>query len=132
MDVALNLLNGTELFMRLAKQLEHNPIDHWNDLEQREFRFNLLESEFKEYRDALLAGDKVEVVDGLLDIIVIAWGTLLDMLPRKQVLIAEGEVVQSNLSKVDGTFGPTRFRDDGKVLKPEGWKPPNIEKAIGE
>jgi predicted HAD superfamily Cof-like phosphohydrolase len=37
------------------------------------------------------------------------------------------EVANSNLSKIDPVTGKVKKRDDGKVLKPEGWKPPQLE-----
>jgi hypothetical protein len=34
--------------------------------------------------------------------------------------------MKSNESKIDLDTGKVRKREDGKVLKPEGWKPPNL------
>jgi predicted HAD superfamily Cof-like phosphohydrolase len=40
------------------------------------------------------------------------------------------EVAKSNLSKIDQTTGKVLRREDGKILKPEGWSPPKLEKFI--
>jgi predicted HAD superfamily Cof-like phosphohydrolase len=46
---------------------------------------------------------------------------------------AEGawnEVMRTNFAKIDPTTGKVRKREDGKVLKPEGWTPPNLKPFI--
>lgn len=127
----LDLLSGTQEFMKLCGQLDHSPKRrHWDDEVQREFRLGLLLEEVREYQDAVVVEDFTEAVDGLLDVIVIAWGTLLDMLEPEQVERVVYEVVRSNLQKVDGSLGALLKREDGKVMKPEGWTPPNIEKVL--
>jgi predicted HAD superfamily Cof-like phosphohydrolase len=40
------------------------------------------------------------------------------------------EVARSNLAKIDPTTGKVIKRADGKVLKPEGWTPPELEQFI--
>lgn len=92
----------------------------------RELRRELLREEYKEYRDGEVANDIVEIVDGLLDTIVIAWGTLLAYVGEGKARAAAAQVARSNLSKVDGSLGPIVRREDGKLLKPEGWTPPDI------
>jgi predicted HAD superfamily Cof-like phosphohydrolase len=126
-----NLLDGTTEFMRLARQ----PAGEWEyttaaDITQlRALRMDLLAEEYSEYLNAERASDLVEIVDGLLDVIVIAWGTLISYIGEERAKAAAAEVVRSNLSKVIGDGLPI-FREDGKVLKPESWQPPNIEVAI--
>lgn len=128
-----NLLDGTEQFMVLARQLD-TLVDlfgtDWSDKE-RVLRQVMLKEEFNEYLTAEPLNDPVEILDGLLDIIVIAWGTALKYFGPEKAKAAAREVVRSNLSKVDGTFGPTQFREDGKVVKPEGWTPPDIAGVLG-
>jgi predicted HAD superfamily Cof-like phosphohydrolase len=43
---------------------------------------------------------------------------------------AWAEVARSNLAKIDPTTGKVTKRADGKVLKPEGWTPPNLTPFI--
>jgi predicted HAD superfamily Cof-like phosphohydrolase len=43
---------------------------------------------------------------------------------------AEGawkEVMKTNFAKIDHETGKVRKREDGKVLKPMGWKAPELE-----
>ena len=37
------------------------------------------------------------------------------------------EVARSNLDKINPHTGKVIKREDGKVLKPEGWTPPQLE-----
>jgi predicted HAD superfamily Cof-like phosphohydrolase len=37
------------------------------------------------------------------------------------------EVARSNLSKINPETGKVIKRQDGKVLKPDGWTPPQLE-----
>jgi hypothetical protein len=48
---------------------------------------------------------------------------------------AEGawnEVMRSNLDKIDPETGTVLKRDDGKVLKPDGWTPPWLDPYLNE
>jgi predicted HAD superfamily Cof-like phosphohydrolase len=48
---------------------------------------------------------------------------------------AEGawnEVMRSNLAKIDLESGRVLKREDGKVLKPEGWTPPWLDPFLNE
>jgi predicted HAD superfamily Cof-like phosphohydrolase len=122
-----NILDATEEFMVGANQPMPEPTlakDH------RAFRMRMLASELKEYTSAEVADDWAEIADGLLDVIVVAWGTLLSYFGPELAREMAHEVWSSNLSKVDGSLGPTVFREDGKVLKPEGWTPPDIAGAL--
>jgi predicted HAD superfamily Cof-like phosphohydrolase len=40
------------------------------------------------------------------------------------------EVKRSNLDKIDYETGKVIRRADGKILKPEGWTPPNLESFV--
>lgn len=97
----------------------------------RALRRKLLQEEVQETLDAEEVDDIVEIVDGLCDIIVIAWGTLLAYVGKEMAEAAATQVAISNLSKVDGTLGEIVRREDGKLLKPEGWEPPDIKGVLG-
>lgn len=131
----VNLLDGTTEFMHLAGQLKEPAFEveceDWQLYpEARRLRMDLLEEEYIEYTSSEIADDLVGVVDGLLDIIVIAWGSLLTYIGEEKAKAAAAEVLRSNLSKVDGSLGPIRRRGDGKILKPEGWTPPDIKGVL--
>jgi predicted HAD superfamily Cof-like phosphohydrolase len=43
---------------------------------------------------------------------------------------AWNEVARSNLAKIDAATGKVVKREDGKVLKPEGWTAPKLDTFI--
>ena len=93
---------------------------------ERQLRIRLLREEFEEYLVGEDRDDIVEIADALADIIYIACGTAVSYgIPLDRVF---AEVHRSNMAKlVDGK--PIR-REDGKVLKPEGWTPPDTKGAV--
>jgi predicted HAD superfamily Cof-like phosphohydrolase len=88
----------------------------------------LIEEEFKELKVAIDDNDKVETLDALVDILVVTIGAL-----HSFGADAEGawrEVMSTNFAKIDHETGKVRKREDGKVLKPLGWKAPELEPFI--
>ena len=60
------------------------------------------------------------------DIIYIACGTAVSYgIPLDKVFT---EVHRSNMAKL--VDGKPLYREDGKVIKPSGWQPPNIKKIL--
>jgi predicted HAD superfamily Cof-like phosphohydrolase len=99
-----------------------------NDPEERQLRIKLLEEEFNEYLAGEVKDDIVEIADALADIIYIACGTAVSYgIPLDKVF---EEVHRSNMAKL--VDGKVLRREDGKIQKPEGWTPPNIEKILEE
>jgi len=95
--------------------------------EQSNLYFNLVAEEFDELGVAYLKKDIVEVADACADIIWVVEGLMYSLGIDPQTVW--DEVARSNHSKtVDGQLIK---RDDGKVLKPETYSPPNIQKALG-
>ena len=86
---------------------------------------NLIEEEHKELVTALAANDDVEALDALIDILVVTIGAI-----HSAGFDAEGawkEVMKTNFAKIDHETGKVRKREDGKVLKPVGWTPPDLK-----
>jgi predicted HAD superfamily Cof-like phosphohydrolase len=110
-------------FMRACDQTT----DVWNE-DQLKLYVNLIEEEFKELKEAIAAGDKVEILDALEDIMVVTAGAM-----HSAGFNGEGgwkEVMRTNFAKIDKETGKVRKREDGKVLKPLGWTPPDLEPFI--
>jgi predicted HAD superfamily Cof-like phosphohydrolase len=86
-------------------------------------RLRMLDEEVTELKIAIGEGDIEGVADAFLDVIYIAIGGALDygIDPRP----VWDEVHASNMAKAGGPR-----RADGKVMKPEGWKPPDIAAAL--
>jgi len=75
----------------------------------------------EEIDEFLEAGDKYEQADAMIDLIYFALGTMVEMgIPPQELF----DVVQkANMSKL-WPDGRPHFREDGKVVKPEGWQHP--------
>ena len=89
---------------------------------------NLITEEYQELQEAVEANDRVEQLDALVDILVVTMGAI-----RAAGWDGEGawrEVMDTNFAKIDPDTGKVRKREDGKVLKPEGWQPPQLEKFV--
>jgi len=81
----------------------------------------LINEEVKELEDASC---QEEQLDALTDILVVTIGAIHSMGADGEG--AWNEVMRTNFAKIDEITGKVRKRDDGKVLKPEGWSPPNL------
>jgi predicted HAD superfamily Cof-like phosphohydrolase len=70
-------------------------------------------------------GDLVELADGCADVSVVTIGTLSACGIKDEALLEE--VDSSNIKKFDEGW----YKDEhGKVQKPPGWQPPNIEAVL--
>ena len=84
----------------------------------------LIEEEAEELNQAIIAKDRVEMLDALIDMLVVTIGAI-----HSAGFDAEGawkEVMRTNFAKIDKDTGKVVKREDGKVLKPDGWTPPNL------
>ena len=93
-----------------------------------EMYLNLIREEYQELHEALEENDRVEQLDALVDILVVTMGAI-----RAAGWDGQGawkEVMDTNFAKIDPDTGKVRKREDGKVLKPEGWKAPQLEKFL--
>lgn len=116
-------------FMRAGDQQAHtkNPGFYPGREDQSNLYFNLVSEEFDELAVAYVKKDVVEVADACADLIWVVEGLMYSLGIDPQTVW--DEVARSNASKtVDGKLVK---RDDGKVLKPETFRPPNIQRALG-
>ena len=115
-----NPFRDQEKFMRACDQTAGGEFD----LAQFKMYLGLIKEEYKELQVAVDNNDQLETLDALIDILVVTIGTIHSMGSD-----AEGawkEVMQTNFAKIDKDTGKVRKREDGKVLKPVGWTPPNL------
>ena len=92
------------------------------NIEQYKLYYNLIKEEVKELDDSRTHEDDL---DALIDILVVTIGAIHSMGAD-----AEGawkEVMRTNFAKIDRETGKVRKREDGKVLKPVGWTPPDLK-----
>ena len=114
-----NPFRDQEKFMRACDQT----VDKFNE-GQFALYTNLITEEHQELLEATLSEDPVEQLDALIDILVVTVGAIHSMGAD-----AEGawkEVMRTNFAKIDHETGKVRKREDGKVLKPQGWVAPNM------
>lgn len=119
----VNPFSDQERFMRACDQTTGSI-----DEKQYELYRKLIAEEVSELHEAVGKNDRVEQLDALIDILVVTIGALHSM--GADVEGAWQEVIRSNLAKIDPVSGKVKKREDGKVLKPEGWKPPELAKYL--
>lgn len=90
--------------------------------------YTLIKEEMAELMAAHQTADRVEQLDALIDILVVTIGALHSMgcYPED----AWNEVMRTNFAKVDPATKQVTRRADGKILKPEGWQPPKLERYV--
>jgi predicted HAD superfamily Cof-like phosphohydrolase len=119
----MNPFRDQEKFMRACDQ----SVDALDE-KQYNMYCNLIQEEHDELKAAITAEDRVEQLDALIDILVVTIGAI-----HSAGFDAEGawkEVMKTNFAKVDKETGKVRKREDGKVLKPLGWTPPDLKPFI--
>jgi predicted HAD superfamily Cof-like phosphohydrolase len=111
-----NPFRDQEKFMRACDQ----SVDAMNESQYAMYK-SLIEEEFRELQEA---HDMEAELDALIDILVVTIGAI-----HSAGFDAEGawkEVMSTNFAKIDRDTGKVRKREDGKVLKPQGWTAPNM------
>jgi predicted HAD superfamily Cof-like phosphohydrolase len=94
---------------------------------EREYsvRYNLMQEELEEYRQASEAGDLTGVADALTDLMYVVLGTYIAHGLQDVAEELFREVHSSNMSKLDANGQPI-YRADGKVLKSELFRQPEL------
>lgn len=119
----MNPFRDQEKFMRACDQT----VDQ-NNQNQFDLYLKLIKEEVDELQTAVDSNDKIEQLDALIDILVVTIGAIHSMGAD-----AEGawkEVMNTNFAKIDRETGKVRKREDGKVLKPQGWTPPDLTSFV--
>jgi len=116
----VNPFADQKLFMNACDQSTDSP----GNEEQYDLYRNLITEEVEELTEAVQNEDRIEQLDALVDILVVTIGAIHSMGAD-----AEGawqEVFKTNLAKIDPDTGKVTKREDGKVLKPPGWRAPEL------
>lgn len=106
----------------------HTACDQEPSQENYAMYTKLIGEELGELMSAIVLNDRVEQIDALTDILVVTLGAI-----RAGGFDGEGawqEVMRTNFAKIDPDTGKVRKREDGKVLKPLGWQPPELTKFV--
>jgi predicted HAD superfamily Cof-like phosphohydrolase len=112
----MNPFRDQEKFMRACDQSVTGDQAQWD------MYVNLIEEEFTELQEA---EDDEAALDALIDILVVTIGAIHSMGADGEG--AWKEVMRTNFAKIDRDTGKVRKREDGKVLKPVGWTPPDLK-----
>lgn len=123
--VEVNLFADQEKFMRACDQ----SVDKYNMSQFMLYR-NLIQEECEELAQACNNDDRLETLDALVDILVVTIGAIHSMGADGEG--AWQEVMRTNFAKIDPETGKVRKREDGKVLKPPGWTPPNLQNYLNK
>jgi len=118
-----NPFRDQEKFMRACDQTVDG-----SDQKQFTMYLGLIKEETTELNEAINNNDAVETLDALIDILVVTIGAI-----HSGGFDAEGawkEVMKTNFEKIDNETGKVRKREDGKVLKPLGWKAPELAQFL--
>lgn len=92
-------------------------------------QFSLYKKLIAEEVDELwTAKSQLEELDALIDILVVTIGAIHSMGANAEG--AWNEVMRTNFAKIDPDTGKVRKREDGKVLKPDGWTPPKLNSFL--
>jgi predicted HAD superfamily Cof-like phosphohydrolase len=96
--------------------------------ENAKLYFNLIKEEYEELMTANRDNDEIERLDACMDLIWVVLGYCISK--GYDVKGAWNEVALTNLRKIDKATGKVIKNEAGKVMKPEGWKPPDLSKFI--
>jgi len=109
----------------VGQQVPNKPI---GETDQSKLYKKLIDEEYHEFLEAFYTDDTVEEIDACFDMMWVIIGYMKSRGWDCENIWDEG--AKSNLSKIDPTTGLVRRREDGKILKPEGWKPPDFTKFV--
>lgn len=123
------LVSGVHPFEQVRKFMLAGDQDvTGDDVKQAELYANLVKEESQEFWDGIRNGDDIETLDGIADTIWVLVGYAHSR--GWNIIGAFDEVARSNMSKVDKASGKLLKRADGKVLKPDTYSPPDLERFV--
>lgn len=92
-------------------------------------RLHLITEETSELAEGMFSQDIVKCLDALSDIQYVLDGTYLSLGLDRVKDAAFAEVHRSNMAKL-GPDGKPILNEAGRVLKPEGWTPPDLRQFL--
>lgn len=116
----LVLEEAFELAAALGLKISTNPLLEPEQVDPKKVQVEI---------DENLEYDQLETADALADIVVVTKGSALALGVPVDAIIVD-EVGPANMAKLNPETGKPILREDGKILKPEGWEPPNIARAL--
>ena len=126
--VEQNIQKDVSTFMKAADQyVGEKPHLNENNQAQAKLYIDLIDEEFRELCDGFLRNHIGDIADGGADLVWVVQGLFTTLgIDFNQVW---EEVRASNMSKVSEN-GKIKKRADGKILKPDTYFKPDIEKVL--
>lgn len=119
--------SDVQIFMEACGQaVNTRPAFTPENLQQAELYLKLIREEFQELEEAFHDKDIIETADACGDLIWVILGLCNTVGIRIHPVWQE--VTSSNMSKA--VEGKVIRREDGKILKPDTYFPPNIHRAL--
>lgn len=118
----------TDVSVFLSAVGQQVPVKPIGETDQSKLYKKLIDEEYHEFLEAFYTDDTVEEIDACFDMMWVIIGYMKSRGWDCENIWDEG--AKSNLSKIDPLTGYVRRREDGKILKPEGWQPPNFDKFV--
>lgn len=127
-EETMNYQNDVEKFMAAADQyVGATPHLDENNEAQARLYIDLIDEEFRELCDGFLRRHIGDIADGGADLVWVVQGLFTTLgIDFQQVW---DEVRASNMSKVSDN-GKIKKREDGKILKPDTYFKPDIDKVL--
>lgn len=120
-----NELNKVKEFMTACGQTV-NVVPTIPDESTRQLRHSILVEEVMELQ---YAETHIDALDAITDILYVLLGTAHAYGLGDKLQAAFNEVHRSNMTKVM-PYGKVLKRDDGKIIKPPTYEPPNLQKVL--
>jgi predicted HAD superfamily Cof-like phosphohydrolase len=116
----MTVFNDQAMFMKACGQTVGEA-----NLDQFALYMTLIREEFDELQ---AAATHAQTFDALLDLIVVCIGA--GHSAGYPMEAGWDAVAISNLRKIDPATGMVERREDGKILKPAGWRAPNLARLL--
>ena len=125
------MIYDVEAFLKACGQEpSHKTISLYHDLVVEEI--GELEDAMADFNAAESEQDELQAKADALDAICDSIWVLIGLAQMMNLPLERGwdEVAISNLRKIDPELGRVQRDENGKILKPEGWRPPDMLRII--
>lgn len=99
-----------------------------HESDQSRLYAKLIAEEYAEFCEAVIDNNDAEKADACFDMIWVIVGYMRSRGWDCEQIWEHG--AGTNLAKIDPTTGLVRRREDGKILKPDGWQEPNFAQFV--
>lgn len=122
--VLFNVLGGVQNNFGVTREIGE---------EESKKSFKILASEVEELKSAMKSRDKVEILDGVVDVIIVAVGIalkegLISVVPAALALANHNNLTKLKYDEATGKFSADI--KDGKIQKPEGFVPLKLDELL--